>query len=210
MSRHAKRHSGIARACSHGERAEPGLPWLLKMHGDIDHEELVLSRDEFLGFGALWQPLASMVQASMMTRHILFVGYSLRDENFAKLAREVSSLFERMQSRQKAGSVLTLRHEPIAEALYGEDLQLVSLGGPAVEPADASRLVEVFLDCVGMHAASGERSFLLDPRYHTFVSPADAAIVSRLTELGEYLDGNQGELRERCIEFLSHYVSARP
>ena len=187
------------------ERAEPGQPWLLKMHGDIDRDHPVLGREEFLGFDALWRPLASMVQAAMMTRHMLFVGYSLRDENFARLAREVSLLFERMKLRQKAGTVLTLRQEPIIEALYGEHMEMVSLGAPEAELSDASRLVEVFLDCVGMHAASGERSYLLDPRYQTLVGAADEAVVSKLRELGKFVDADQGDLRREVVEFLTRY-----
>ena len=59
------------------QKAEPGRGWLLKMHGDVDHGQLVISRDEYLAYDALWRPLASMVQTAMLTRHILFAGYSL-------------------------------------------------------------------------------------------------------------------------------------
>ena len=181
-------------------RPEPDQPWLLKMHGDIDHEGVVLSREEFLGFAALWQPLASMVQTAMMTRHLLFVGYSLRDENFARLAGEVGLLLERLGRDQETGTVLTLHEDPIAEAMYGKNLKFVPLGG-----AEAARLVEIFLDCVGMHAASGERSYLLDPRYRSFVRPADEAVVSRLRELGKAVEESQGELGVEVREFLNRY-----
>ncbi len=112
------------------QRAEPGRPWLLKMRGDVDSEYLVLSRDEFLDYDALWRPLASMVQTAMMTRHVLFVGFSLNDENSVRLGRDVSLLLGRMKLDRVVGTVLTLRQEPMLAALWGEDLRHVPMATP--------------------------------------------------------------------------------
>ncbi len=79
-------------------RTKPGQPWLLKMHGDIGSKGIVLSRDEFLGYDMLWRPLASVLQAALVTKHVLFVGYSLTDENFIRLGRDVSAMFEQSKS----------------------------------------------------------------------------------------------------------------
>jgi NAD-dependent SIR2 family protein deacetylase len=110
------------------ERAEPGLPWLLKMHGDLGrHHQMVLSRDEYLGYDARWRPLASMLQAAMMTRHVLFVGCSLHDENFVRLEREVSLLLRQMGLTQQVGTALTLHEAPLLLALFEEDLQILPM-----------------------------------------------------------------------------------
>ncbi len=151
------------------ERAKPGQPWLLKMHGDVDSENLVLSRDEFLGYDTLWRPLASMVQTAMMTRHVLFAGFSLNDENFVRLGRDVSLLLDRMNLDRVVGTVLPLRHEPMLTALWGEDLRHVPMATPETDSPAASRLLDIFLDQVAMNAASDERSYLLDSRYAALV-----------------------------------------
>jgi hypothetical protein len=166
------------------QRAEPGSPWLLKMHGDIDSEHLVLSRDAYLGYDAQWRPLASMVQAAMMTRHVLFVGYSLTDENFVRLGRDVSLLLDRMNLNRVVGTVLTPHRAPMLKALWGDDMRLIEMAPRAMEAATAARLIDVFLDQVTMNAASNERSYLLDPRYKAIVHNPDSPVIRQLIELG--------------------------
>ena len=186
------------------QRAEPGRPWLLKMHGDVDSENLVLSRDEFLGYDTLWRPLASMVQTAMMTRHVLFVGFSLNDENFVRLGRDVSLLLDRMKLDRVVGTVLTLRHEPMLTALWGEDLRHVAMATPETDSPAASRLLDIFLDHVAMNAASDERSYLLDSRYAALVDDADRAVMKKLTELGQAV-GNDDDRWRDVSELLKRY-----
>ena len=166
-------------------RAEPGRPWLLKMHGDVASEHVVLGREAFLGYDARWRPLASLVQAAMMTRHLLFVGYSLKDENFVRLGRDVSLLLKSMELPREVGTVLTLWPEPMLKTLWRQDLRPVSMTPEGTDAASASRVVEVFLDHLAMTAASGERSYLLDSRYEALVEDPDSAVFQRLIALGE-------------------------
>jgi hypothetical protein len=186
-------------------RAKPGRPWLLKMHGDIDSELLVLSRDAYLGYDALWRPLASMVQAAMMTRHLLFVGYSLTDENFVRLGRDVSLLLDRMRLDRVVGTALTLHTEPMLNALWGEDLKPVAIAPPETEPSAAARLLEVFLDHVAMCAASDERSYILDSRYRAIIEDADSPIIQRLIELGHAVGEERDDRWREVEEFLRLY-----
>jgi hypothetical protein len=187
------------------EKAEPGRPWLLKMHGDVDSENLVLSRDEFLGYDTLWRPLASMVQTSMMTRHVLFVGFSLNDENFVRLGRDVSLLLGRMKLDRVVGTVLTLRHEPMLTALWGEDLWHVPMATPEIDSSVASRLLDIFLDQVAMNAASNERSYLLDSRYAALVDDADRSVIKKLIELGQTVHTEDDGRWRDVAELLKRY-----
>jgi hypothetical protein len=187
------------------QRAEPGIPWLLKLHGDVNSEELVLSREEYLGFDTQWRPLASMVQAIMMTRHVLFAGFSLRDENFIRLAREVGLLLERMSLDRKVGTVLTLQKNPMLEALWGADLKIVTMAPRETDETTASSILNIFLDCLAMHAASGESSYLLDARYEALVDNADAAVVKKLTELGQAIDLEDHTRWSDVAAFLENY-----
>eukprot|EP00965_Chrysotila_dentata_P227168 6195832-Pleurochrysis_carterae.AAC.4 len=57
--------------------------WLLKLHGDVAHpEDIVLTYSSAAPYGADRQALSGMVQALLITKHMLFVGFSLRDEAF--------------------------------------------------------------------------------------------------------------------------------
>ena len=49
-------------------RAEQGAPWLLKLHGDVTGGHMILTEREFLGYDNQWRPLASIVQAAMISQ----------------------------------------------------------------------------------------------------------------------------------------------
>ena len=187
------------------QKAEPGRAWLLKMHGDVDHGHLVISRDEYLAYDALWRPMASMVQTAMLTRHILFVGYSLTDENFVRLGRDVSLLLDRMKLDRVVGTVLSLTHEAMLKALWGEDLQIVAMDTPETAPSEAARLLDIFLDRVAMNAASEERSYLLDPRYKALIDNPDSLVIRNLIELGHAVDQEHDNRWRDVAEFLKRY-----
>ncbi len=174
------------------DRAEPGKPWLLKMHGDIDHERLVLARENYLFFDAYWRPLASMVQAAMMTRHLLFAGFSLTDENFIRLGRDVGLLLKRMGRDDVLGTVLSLHEDPLRAKLWRPHLQFIPMGPRNADMAPAARVLDIFLDVVAMNATSGEESYLLDPRYRALVDDADSRVFSKLIELGEAVNAEHG------------------
>lgn len=75
----------LTRNLAHG-----GLPWLLKLHGDIAKPEtLVLSESDYDRYEDEGQALYGVVQGLMLTSHLLFVGFSLIDRNFLKLADAV-------------------------------------------------------------------------------------------------------------------------
>lgn len=61
---------------SQGMDESPG--WLLKMHGCVTRpDEIVLSRDDYMSYDRARSALGGMVQAMLMTKHMLFVGFSL-------------------------------------------------------------------------------------------------------------------------------------
>ncbi|CAN5293439.1 hypothetical protein BH20ACT5_BH20ACT5_07520 [soil metagenome] len=178
------------------QRVAPGMPWLLKLHGGIDHDHVVFTREDYLKFDVRWQPLASIVQTLLLTRHMLFVGYSLTDENFVRLGRGVSQLLRQAVSDQNApegqliGTVLTLLGEPPLDEAWSLDLKSVAAsddaGGDGAD-AYAARQLEIFLDRVAAQAASDERSYVLDPRYVDLVEPGDREVVDHLADLTETL-----------------------
>ena len=60
--------------------------WLLKMHGTITHpEEIVLSKRDYMRYHDRFAAMAGIVQSTLLTRHLLFVGFSLDDDNFQRI-----------------------------------------------------------------------------------------------------------------------------
>ncbi|WP_082573150.1 MULTISPECIES: SIR2 family NAD-dependent protein deacylase [unclassified Nocardioides] len=74
---------------------KPDRPWILKMHGDIEHpDKIVLTRRHFVQFDAQTRPAGALLQSLLMTRHLLVVGVSLNDDNVVRLAHEVQAYRE--------------------------------------------------------------------------------------------------------------------
>ena len=60
--------------------------WLLKMHGCVSHpKKIVLSGKDY----AESKVLTGIVQANLLTTHLLFCGFSLTDPNYEKVVKEV-------------------------------------------------------------------------------------------------------------------------
>ena len=92
-------------------RRMPGRPpWLLKMHGDLGKmQDLVITREDYADYDRNHGPLGAVVQALLITRHLVFIGYSLRDKNFVKLANEVAATLNRSDAKHRLiGTVLAL------------------------------------------------------------------------------------------------------
>ena len=198
------------------ERAEPGFPWLLKMHGGIDRSHVVFSREDYDTYETSWGPLRSIVQALLMTRHVLFVGYSLKDENFKRLTEEVRDLFKKeTQSSSDSsaprvlGTIVTLQPEPETTAQWSPDLNTIAASEDCAAPdgsgtADAGRKLEIFLDRVAAKAASDEHSYVLDPRYAELLEAADRPFAERLVKLAHELPKSNPAWR-KVKELLASY-----
>jgi hypothetical protein len=63
-----------------------GRRWLLKLHGCVRRpKDIVLTREDYLRYDADRAPLAGLVQGLLITGHVLFVGFSLADDNFHRI-----------------------------------------------------------------------------------------------------------------------------
>lgn len=171
------------RACRVGGRSiavapniSPDAPrWLLKLHGCVtEPESMVFTRDSYLEMTRRGRALMGLVQAMLLTRHMIFVGYSLRDEDFHELMFEVRSAFPDGRPKKLLGTVLTLIEDPIQNELWQDTVKVVAFHPPL--PAEASSddrarairaaipELQKFLDLVGM-LATDKSSFMLDATY---------------------------------------------
>ena len=141
------------------------------MHGSIDNKNsIVLTRSDFLDMPRQYGALLGLVQGLLLMRHMMFVGYSLQDEDFQELIYEVRAARGDTEGR---GTVLTLFHDDLDEELWSNDLEVVSMvdaapgSGPSVEYA--ARQLELFLDLVG-HYGTTCSAFFLDDTYKELVT----------------------------------------
>lgn len=171
------------------QRVEAEGPWVLKMHGDVDHpSSIVLTRGAFVHYDSRWKPVGAVVQSLMMTKHLVIVGASLTDDNLIRFAHEVAGL--RVALAQDGGdhaegadigTVITLDPDRAFGRLWSNQLDVVVAGGaPSVATRgrpSLSRALSLFLDAVAMYAAH-DANHLLDARYQV----GDSRLVTLLRE----------------------------
>lgn len=168
---------------------DPGPEWLLKLHGDLGSGEgIVLTRDDYLRFGERSGALGGVVQGMLMTKHVLFAGFSFTDENFFRMAHGTRQALESAgRAPRVMGTALELQGDPVKQRLWQGELHYLSMGGE--DTPTAARRLEVFLDRVAQ-LASNDVSFLLDPAYDSLKSDADQRLAAELISLKDRVAGS--------------------
>lgn len=129
--------------------------WLLKLHGTAGRD-LVLTRGDYIGAAAQHVALRGLVQAMLMTRRMLFVGYSLNDDDFHQIVHEVRSALG--DGHGKFGTALMPDPHRLVSDLW-DDMEIVNTsleddpGEAGVQPA--ARRMAILLDYVGSRSSSG-------------------------------------------------------
>jgi hypothetical protein len=167
--------------------------WLLKLHGSVDDPEgIVLTRQDVLRYAERRAALAGIVQALLITHRMLFVGFSLSDENFHRIADDVRrSLGPPSAEGQTFGTSLLLRRDQLLSELWGDDVNLVAMAEGDAAPAAAARRLEVFLDCLVTYA-SDNSAHLLDADFAGLLSEDEVRLKRALLALRRATDGADG------------------
>ncbi len=152
-------------------RALPVLPqpeatrWLLKLHGSVSRpKSIVLSRDDYLRWEEHGAAFGAVVQALLLTRHLLFVGYGLGDDNMHRLMHGVRAALggrEQRVGESKLATVVAAAPESLADRVWEEDLRFVRMTtGPDIDAHGAARFLDLVVSLTAAPAAH-----LLDPSY---------------------------------------------
>ncbi len=185
--------------------------WLLKLHGCVSHpRDIVLTREDHLGFGEQHHALAGVAETLLITRHMLFVGFSLTDDNFHRITSAVRRAVHARaegEDAQSFGTALMLERNPLVEELWEGELEWVSMNGSGDRPADkseASRRLDVFLDY--LRAELDDPAHLLDPRYPALLTEGEGALREALLafERGLSPAARQTAAWERLAAVLGH------
>lgn len=184
---------------------EPSERFILKLHGDVNRPlDIVLTRSQMLDSREQRKALAGIVQTMLLTKHLLFVGFSLQDPNFSEVAGTVRRARSRSgaaggvsggtggvgggsssSSGERFGTLLTLHNRPFLAELWPELLCLpIDVGDAARSPQqmpndECARQMEILLDKVSLDSSTTTRH-LLDSDFSGVFSPAESALKARL------------------------------
>ncbi len=163
-------------------RVAENRPWLLKLHGSLDEldreDHIVLTRPDYMSLARERSALFGIVQALLVTKHLLFVGYSLSDEDFHQLVDEIRNAIGSSDAEHILGTVLTTSAWPLAR-LWDDLLRVEQIGRTTDLP---NRHLQIFLDRVA-HLATPHDSYLLDESFIGLLDSAEARISSSLGEV---------------------------
>lgn len=208
----AWRDAGRSHAVLPQQSARGARRWLLKLHGSVDDpNRIVLSRSDYLRFEGEGVALAGLVQAMLLTRDMLFVGYSLSDENFHRLVHQVrgavGAVDERPQ-RGQFGTALTPSSASLAQDIWADDVEFVST---ASRRRDDVRRLAILLDYIG-HEASAPAAHLLDDSFRAVFRDEELELRRQLLAVRRYAENNRVRpaLREAVLEAVDSLNPADP
>jgi hypothetical protein len=177
--------------------------WLLKLHGTVARPaDIVLTREDYLRYPDRRGALAALVQALLITRQMLFVGFSLGDDNFHRIVDDVrKALGDRGADPEPFGTALMVRAPSFTQELWKNDLEIVAL-----DEAEVAPLLDRML---AMSSTLSE--FLLDESFAGFLSPEEAQLKSLLLPLQDALaNGLEAPIVVPARRFLESFGSPTP
>jgi hypothetical protein len=136
-----------------------------------------------------------MVQAFLMTRHVLFVGFSLTDDNFHRIVDAVRRLRDSDRPPSHFGTTLTLGAGGLSEVLWEQDVRRVRMddglesteGFPTVE---AARRLEIFLDYLVSQTRDAGH-LLVGSRFDPLLTQGEKLLRDALTRFAADVNGNE-------------------
>ena len=199
-------------------QTQPSERFILKLHGDVRRpEDIVLTRSQMSDSREQRPALSGIVQTILITKHMLFVGFSLQDPNFSEVAGAVRRALpgrngiggaadgsgggwdgggsgRRAETTDTFGTLLTLHNRPFLSELW-PDLQFVPMDlTDAATPdscpsATCARRMEIFLDKFSLDASTCT-SHLLDDDFSGAFSAEEAALKAHLVQFRSRLQQN--------------------
>lgn len=88
-----------------------GQHFILKIHGDFEHKNIVFTEDSYLDYERDFPLISRMLTSILATNIVVFIGYSLTDFNIRLLVNILKPLYKKIENDKK-----------IAKSEQGEDI----------------------------------------------------------------------------------------
>lgn len=162
---------------NHGERL------LVKMHGDLDNENIVLTENDYYDYSRNFPLIRSFVVSQFASKVVVFIGFSFSDINLRYILREVQS---ELGSKMQKAFLLTQETPSLVEMnnFKEKGVNVLSIT-PAVAQEVISRL-------------------RLEPRPDHFLSERSRTLVNQLVILRDFRESCQ--LIDLFIDFFDTQV----
>ncbi len=181
--------------------------WLLKMHGCLsDPDRVVLTRTSYTRYDEQLPALSGMVQTFLVTRHVLFVGFSLTDDNFHRIVDAVRRIRGSGRRAGHFGTALSLGAGGLAEILWDADIRRVRMS-EAMESEDgfpfgeAARRLDIFLDYLVSRTRTAAH-LLVGARFDPLLTPGERQLRDAFDQFLADVTGEHAEAIRQTVAWL--------
>jgi len=178
--------------------------WLLKMHGCLsDPDRVVLTRSSYTRYDEQLPALGGMVQAFLVTRHVLFVGFSLSDDNFHRIVDAVRRLRGDGSLPGHFGTAMSLGAGGLAEVLWDGDVKRIRMDEtpettPGFAAAEAARRLEIFLDYL-VSCTRDAGHLLVGDRFNSLLNPGERRLRDALETFVADVTGSHAAAVQKTV-----------
>ncbi|KAN0050425.1 hypothetical protein ACTA71_003549 [Dictyostelium dimigraforme] len=163
--------------------------WILKLHGCVSNpQDIIITREDYIRYGDKNEALSGMVQALLITKHLLFVGFSLTDDNFYQImsaVKRATSTGEDGSVRLKNtfGTALFLQRNDLMNEIWGKELNILYFDENKSDIAWCARKQEIFLEYLtGVCGYNNNTSHLMEKRFDCLLKEGEKIFRDRLVE----------------------------
>eukprot|EP01132_Coremiostelium_polycephalum_P007432 gene7432-9134_t len=162
--------------------------WILKLHGCVTHpSDIILTREDYLRYSDKKEALAGIVQASLITKHLLFVGFSLVDDNFYQIMSTVKRADTNRDKSEKYGTALFIQRNDLMNELWGKELDILCFDEDGKgDIAQCARKQEIFLEYLASISIN-KSNHLMEKRFECLLSKGEKVFRDSLIDFVEGL-----------------------
>eukprot|EP00928_Gymnodinium_smaydae_P095494 TRINITY_DN8228_c1_g1_i1.p1 TRINITY_DN8228_c1_g1~~TRINITY_DN8228_c1_g1_i1.p1 ORF type:complete len:939 (+),score=203.62 TRINITY_DN8228_c1_g1_i1:101-2917(+) len=157
--------------------------WVLKMHGTSDvPASIVITEQDYAEYDDRAGALSGLVQGTMLTCHMFFIGFSGTDANYKKILRAVKKSKPK-RDHEGMATLLTI----VDDGVEHDDAVDVLLFSEEGSIPDGARMQEIWMDMCLLHADAFSPKAILDPRVDSALTSDERRLKSQLQQLAETL-----------------------
>ena len=209
--------------------------FLLKMHGCINHpDDIVLTRKDYMRYSQKRSILGGVLQSTLLTKHILYVGFSLTDSNFQTLFDTVRNHYDKDVSPKKSSftpssprktktdecfrlcernTAILLKSRELEKELWNNDVDIVSISSTnntadKASYASLARKQDIFLDVLTSECIlkTGVTS-LLDPRYEPLLSEPESKLKQIIEDFVRQIEENDIVFQSKSFSIVETMIN---
>lgn len=168
--------------------------YITKLHGCVSHpNSIVLTRKDYLRYRENREALRGIVHDMLLTSHIVFIGFSMTDDNLHIIIDDARKCLEEKFIGEGSdtgafGTILSMTENRMFSNLWKQDFNVTSFG-KSWDDSPAWHH-DAFIDCIGSILTREKSlvSFVLDPKFENLLTSTELTFKRSLAPLQQLVE----------------------